>query len=91
MHKEKDLRGAFGVEVVKMRKSCGLSAEEFAAKLGVSLNTVYRWENRKTLPAPRAWGALMRFCVENKTDATLLSEAYKYTVVNPPTKGKNNG
>lgn len=32
------------------RETLGLSKQEFATKLGISLATVYRWENGETKP-----------------------------------------
>jgi DNA-binding transcriptional regulator YiaG len=31
-------------ELVEIRKRLGLSREQFAAKIGVSLRSIYRWE-----------------------------------------------
>ncbi|MEH1854639.1 MAG: helix-turn-helix transcriptional regulator [Nostoc sp.] len=38
----------------ELRQQLDLSQEKFAAKLGVSLRTVNRWENGSTVPSPMA-------------------------------------
>ncbi|WP_339379261.1 helix-turn-helix domain-containing protein [aff. Roholtiella sp. LEGE 12411] len=38
----------------ELRQQLDLSQEKFAAKLGVSLRTVNRWENGNTVPSPMA-------------------------------------
>lgn len=40
-----------GYEVKKIRLSLDLTQEEFAHRVGVTLCTVNRWENNKTLPS----------------------------------------
>ena len=43
------------VEKIKLyRVNKGLSQEHLARQIGVSLNTVQRWESGKTLPSPLA-------------------------------------
>lgn len=43
------------VEKIKLyRVNKGLSQEQLARQIGVSLNTVQRWESGKTLPSPLA-------------------------------------
>jgi len=42
-------------KVVKdLRKAIGLTQEQFAAKIGVTVSTVNRWEQGKTKPQPLA-------------------------------------
>lgn len=41
---------SFGNNLFKARKRSGLSQEEVAEKLGVSRQTVSKWENGETLP-----------------------------------------
>jgi putative transcriptional regulator len=36
------------------RIALGLTQEQFAAKIGVTVSTVNRWENSKTKPSPLA-------------------------------------
>lgn len=40
--------------VRELRLLCGLTQEQFAAKLGVTLITVNRWENYRSKPMPLA-------------------------------------
>lgn len=40
------------VELREYRRQNALSAQSFASKLGVSMMTVYRWENGKSTPHP---------------------------------------
>ncbi len=40
----------FSKQIIKIRKKTGLSREKFAAKIGVSGVTVYRWENGLSKP-----------------------------------------
>lgn len=40
--------------VRELRKRLGLTQEKFAAKLGVTLPTICRWENDKVKPSPLA-------------------------------------
>ena len=38
----------------KLRNTLGLTQEQFAAKVGVTVSTVNRWENDKGKPSPLA-------------------------------------
>ncbi len=38
----------------KLRTKLGLTQEQFAAKIGVTVSTVNRWENDKGKPSPLA-------------------------------------
>ena len=40
--------------ITELRVSLGLTEEKFAAKIGVTLSTVNRWENSKGKPSPLA-------------------------------------
>jgi putative transcriptional regulator len=40
-----------GIQVKRIRQSMQLTQEEFAHKLGVTLCTVNRWENNRTIPS----------------------------------------
>ena len=40
--------------VKKLRAVLGLTQEQFAAKIGVTVSTVNRWENGKGKPSPLA-------------------------------------
>ena len=83
MKKNIVLRGAFGAELLQLRKTAGLSADALASAIEVSKNTVYRWENAQALPSPRSWSALLEYCKKNAIDTVLLSRAYVYTELNP--------
>ncbi|MEP0872749.1 helix-turn-helix domain-containing protein [Trichocoleus desertorum AS-A10] len=43
-----------GQTIRELRQQLKLSQEKFAAKLGVSFQTVNRWENNRTQPSPMA-------------------------------------
>lgn len=45
-----------------LRQQLRLSQEKFAAKVGVSVRTVNRWEKGQTLPSPLAMEKLHRLC-----------------------------
>ncbi|BAZ36784.1 XRE family transcriptional regulator (plasmid) [Calothrix sp. NIES-4101] len=47
-----------------LRSLCGLTQEQFAAKLGVTLVTVNRWENYRAKPMPLAFRQLKALLVE---------------------------
>ena len=83
MKKNIILRGAFGAELLQVRKAAGLSADRLASEIEVSKNTIYRWENAQALPSPRAWSALLEYCRLHTIDTTVLSRAYVYTELNP--------
>jgi len=40
--------------ICKLRTNLGLTQEQFAAKIGVTVSTVNRWENDKGKPSPLA-------------------------------------
>ena len=45
----------------EVRDRLGLTQEKFAAKLGVTLPTINRWENGRTKPSPLAIQSLRGF------------------------------
>jgi DNA-binding transcriptional regulator YiaG len=47
-----------------LRSLCGLTQEQFAAKLGVTLVTVNRWENYHSKPMPLAVRQLKALLIE---------------------------
>lgn len=49
-----------GIKIREIRQSLGLTQEEFAHKLGVTLCTVNRWENNKSVPSRLAVKQLER-------------------------------
>ncbi|WP_242065446.1 DNA-binding transcriptional regulator [Trichocoleus sp. FACHB-262] len=50
--------------VRELRVLCGLTQEQFAAKLGVTLVTVNRWENDRAKPMPLALRQLNALTIE---------------------------
>lgn len=48
----------FSTIVIELRRRLGLSQEKFAAKLGVSFQTVNRWERGRSRPSQLAVNAL---------------------------------
>ena len=53
-----------GNEVKKIRLALRLTQEEFAHRLGVTLCTVNRWENNKTVPSRLAKKQLHQVAAE---------------------------
>ena len=47
-------------EIKELRQNLQLTLQEFAVKLNVALNTVYRWETGKAKPSPLALEKLER-------------------------------
>jgi len=43
-----------GEQIRKLREVLGLSQQELAVKVGVSVSSVHRWESGKTRPHPLA-------------------------------------
>ena len=54
-----------GEQIKELRKSLQLTQEEFAHRLGVTLCTVNRWENNKSVPSRLALRQLENFTIEN--------------------------
>jgi DNA-binding transcriptional regulator YiaG len=50
-----------GSQVKEIRKLLHLTQEEFAHRLGVTLCTVNRWENAKTIPSRLAKKQIQQF------------------------------
>lgn len=50
--------------ILPLRELCGLTQEQFAAKLGVTVVTVNRWENYRTKPMPLALRQLRSLLIE---------------------------
>jgi len=48
-------------EIREIRKKSGLSMEGFAHEIGVSVHTVWRWENNRGRPMPLGVRSLMAF------------------------------
>ena len=49
-----DVPKNFSQFVRKLRRSLGLTQEQFAVKVGVTFSTVNRWENGRGTPSPLA-------------------------------------
>lgn len=47
-----------GKFIQELRREKGLTQEQFAASLGVTFNTVNRWENQRVCPSPMAIRAI---------------------------------
>ena len=54
-----------GNKIKKIRLFLKLTQEEFAHKVGVTLCTVNRWENNKTIPSQLAEKQLQRLAARN--------------------------
>lgn len=54
-----------GSQVKVIRQALGLTQEEFAHQLGVTLCTVSRWENNKTLPSRLALRQIEQLAEKN--------------------------
>ena len=52
--------------IKKLRVASGLTQEQFAAKVGVTLSTVNRWENSKGKPSPLAMLRIKKLQKESK-------------------------
>ncbi|MCY7393956.1 MAG: helix-turn-helix domain-containing protein [Leptolyngbyaceae cyanobacterium CAN_BIN12] len=50
--------------ILALRSLCGLTQEQFAARLGVTVVTVNRWENYRTKPMPLAIRQLRTLLIE---------------------------
>ncbi|MBD2261186.1 helix-turn-helix transcriptional regulator [Pseudanabaena sp. FACHB-2040] len=64
MRKAKPSAADLDVLVRELRALCGLTQEQFAARLGVTLVTVNRWENDRARPMPLALRQLNALAVE---------------------------
>jgi putative transcriptional regulator len=52
-----------GVHIKQLREDLGLTQEEFAHRLGVTLCTVNRWENNRSLPSRLAKQQLEKIAI----------------------------
>lgn len=59
-----------GSFVKQMRQLLGLTQEQFAAKLGVTLGTINRWENNRVKPSPLALQQLKTMLQSMKNSPT---------------------
>jgi len=53
-----------GIKVKRIRQSLQLTQEEFAHRLGVTLCTVNRWENNKTMPSRLAKKQIQQLMIQ---------------------------
>ena len=72
----------FAEEIKNIRLSTLLTQEDFAKELGVSYNTVNRWETGRVKPSIKAMKLIDTFCKEHDIDfdvaATVMgASAYK--------------
>jgi putative transcriptional regulator len=61
-----------GIQIRNLRQRLGLTQEEFAHRLGVTLCTVNRWENNKSEPSRLAQLQLEKF---DESDSILIENA----------------
>jgi putative transcriptional regulator len=64
MSQAKPCKADMNVLVRDLRLLCGLTQEQFAAKLGMTLVTVNRWENNRAKPMPLALRQLRTLPIE---------------------------
>lgn len=57
-------------ETKKIRRTVGMTQEEFAKELGLSRMTIAFWEIGKYEPSPMAIKRLIEFCKEHKIRIT---------------------
>ena len=63
------LRNLSGRQIINLRKTKGWTQEQLARILGVSLNTVQRWEMGRNKPSPLARDKLRHtFNIDSDTD-----------------------
>jgi len=48
----------FGIDLCKAREDRGMGGTDLAEKLGVSANSVHKWENGLSFPRPDKWKAI---------------------------------
>lgn len=53
-------------KIVELRKSLGMTREEFAVELGVGIATIQRWESGKFSPSRMAEKQLQKLVVKNQ-------------------------
>lgn len=64
-----------GKLIRELRNSLGLTQDKFAAKLGVTLLTINRWENGRSKPSPLAMEKVELLLVEiGEREKDLLSK-----------------
>lgn len=66
-----------GVGVLELRKKLGMTQEQLARELGVTVGTVNRWENGRFRPSPLAIRGLERLA--DRADRLQASSPLGYT------------
>ena len=61
-------------DIKKIRIKSFLTQEEFARELGVSFNTVNRWETGKQKPSIKMMKVIDDYCKKNKIDFDIAEE-----------------
>jgi putative transcriptional regulator len=64
-----------------LRSLCGLTQEQFAAKLGVTVVTVNRWENYRSKPMPLAVRQLKVLLIEISQCEIEADQAIAYSLL----------
>lgn len=65
------------IDIKKIRKSLGLTQEEFAKEIGVDRRTIINYEKGETIPDSKV--KLIHFLIESKNNSTL--EVFEKTIV----------
>ncbi len=71
-----NLKNNFPVLILTLRKRLGLSQEKLAAKLGVSFQTVNRWERGRTQPSKLALQVIKQQLIEMEQEGADLLFLY---------------
>lgn len=64
----------FAEEIKKIRLKKFLTQKDFAKELGVSFNTVNRWETGKAKPSIKGMKQIDEFCKKNGIDFDITEE-----------------
>ncbi len=67
--------------ILPLRELCGLTQEQFAAKLGVTVVTVNRWENYRTKPMPLALRQLRTLLIEMSQSEIAAEQAIAHRLL----------
>ncbi|MCP6761668.1 helix-turn-helix domain-containing protein [Pelatocladus sp. BLCC-F211] len=69
-------RPKFSNLIRELRKRLGLSQEQLARQLGVSFQTVNRWENGRAIPSPMGMKLIEQLLMKMPTQDQELWEQY---------------
>lgn len=61
--------------VRKLRRQLGMTQEEFAHALGITVGTVNRWENKRFRPSKLARSSIIEFARRHGVSTTLPAES----------------